>query len=66
MKSILYLVLPVAAALLLGAAASRLRAASTSAIQDGVCKPCPTATRQPMRLRTMWCRKALPSKSKRQ
>jgi hypothetical protein len=35
-----------------------VRAASTSASQPGGWRPLPTATRQPMMLRTMWCRKA--------
>jgi hypothetical protein len=49
-----------------GAATSRLRASRTSAIQSGGRRPWPTATRQPMMLRIMWCKKALASKSKRQ
>src|SRR5437763_7309030 len=49
-----------------GDAASRLRASSTSRIHAGGCSPWPTATRQPMRFRIMWCRKAFAWKSKRQ
>src|SRR5690606_31469421 len=49
-----------------GAAASRLRACSTSRIQSAGASPWPTCTRQPMMLRIMWCRKALAWKSKRQ
>ena len=43
-----------------------LRASSTSRIHCGGCRPWPTYTRQPMRLRIMWCRKALAWNSKRQ
>ena len=43
-----------------------LRAAKTSPIQALTCRPAPMATRQPTTLRTMWCRKALASKSKHQ
>ena len=49
-----------------GAAASRLRASSTSRNQSGACRPCPIEIRLPTMLRTMWCRKAAPSKSRRQ
>jgi hypothetical protein len=49
-----------------GAAASRLLASSTSRIQSGDCWPWPMVTKQPMMLRIMWCKKALPSNSKRQ
>ena len=46
--------------------ALREREASTAPIQSTGRWPAPTATRQPMILRTMWCRNAEPSKSKRQ
>ena len=49
-----------------GLNALRLRAASTSRIQPGGRLPWPMAIRQPMRLRIMWCKKALASNSKRQ
>ena len=36
------------------------------ATQSGCLRPSPTITRQPIRLRIMWCKKALASNSKRQ